>query len=274
MRAEPYACSADRATTTGWRGSNQPARRVDEKAVDERIPVGISSCLLGQAVRFDGGHKHDRYITEVLGRHFEYVAFCPEVAIGLGVPRPPIHLVDETGSVRVLGVEDPALDVTAALADYADEVSERIDAVCGYIFKRDSPSCGMQGVEVHSRSGQVAGTASGGFAHRLMQRLPFLPCEEEGRLRDWHLRENFITRVFTLHRWRALEAKGLEARDLVDFHTQQKALMGARDESLDHDFDRVVAGADRSEPGALAARYITRLMEALRRSHLDRTDRI
>lgn len=168
-----------------------------------RIRIAISSCLLGQPVRYDGGHKYNDVIVESLGRLFDFVPFCPEVAIGMGVPRPPIQLVQSGNAVRALGVNNARLDVTDALAAYAERVVPELENVSGYILKERSPSCGMAGVSVCAESGTPLLQGAGIYAATLMRLLPDLPFEEEGRLMDAALREDFIERVFAYHRRRS-----------------------------------------------------------------------
>lgn len=158
---------------------------------DDKILLGISSCLLGQAVRYDGGHKRDTIILDTLGRHFAFLPICPEVAIGLGVPRQPIRLaaVGE-GLPRAVSECDAQGDVTERLQAYAQETVGRLGGICGYIFKSKSPSCGMAQVAVQGGS-----VSSGVYARVLMQALPQLPVEDEARLRDPLLRDDFIERV-------------------------------------------------------------------------------
>ena len=165
----------------------------------EKIPVGISSCLLGDQVRYDGGHKRHSYITDTLGEYFEFHPFCPEVDIGLGVPRKPIRLVRTDGGIRCVAIDDPAIDHTEALRVCLASRRVWASSLCGYILKKDSPSCGMERVrvwngEMPSRDG------SGIYADALMSEFPYLPVIEEGRLDDPVLRENFIQRVFALSR--------------------------------------------------------------------------
>ena len=167
----------------------------------KRIRIAISSCLLGQRVRYDGGHKHNGYITETLGQFFEFVPFCPEVAIGLGVPRPPIRLVVGKHGIRACGVKDASLDVTDRLIAYAETVVPMLAAVSGYILKKDSPSCGIRGVKIYDAQENPSGNASGIYAGRLLAQLPELPFEEDDRLLDPRLCESFIQRVFAYHRW-------------------------------------------------------------------------
>ena len=231
-----------------------------------RIRVGISSCLLGATVRYDGGHKRDAWITGTLARHFEFVPVCPEVAIGLGTPRPPIRLVRSGGEVRVRGTADPSRDLTRPLRDFARATAKRLgDGISGYIFKRASPSCGMERVKVYDAKGMPAGRSPGAYAGAFMAAMPLLPCEEEGRLGDAGLRENFIERVFVFDRWRKLEGSGLTPAKLVAFHTAHKFLVLAHNQAAYRRMGRLVARA--GEPGldGLAAEYARELMAALAR---------
>lgn len=239
-----------------------------------RIRVGISACLLGEEVRFDGGHKRDAYIIGTLGQYFEFVPFCPEVAAGLGTPRQPIRLVQTAAGVRARGVKDPDLDPTEALAAHGDAVADQATDLCGVILKRASPSCGMERVKVYHENGNPLGQGRGIFAARLLDRHPLLPAEEEGRLGDPVLRENFIQRVFVFHRWRTLVAGGLTAGGLVDFHTDHKLLVMAHSQAAYRDLGRLVARAGAADLDALAAEYIHGLMTALairvkRRHHVN-----
>ena len=190
-----------------------------EHAPAERIRVGVSSCLLGDSVRYDGGHKYNRYITKVLSGFFEFVPACPEVAIGMGIPRPPVRLVGDPQSPRAVGVKDPTLDVTAKLNAFAGSSVENARRLSGYILKRGSPSCGMTRVKVFGTRGMPTTGGSGIFARRLMKEIPLMPFEEEGRLADPVLRENFIARVYVFQRWQALTAVGVTPGKLVEFHT-------------------------------------------------------
>jgi uncharacterized protein YbgA (DUF1722 family)/uncharacterized protein YbbK (DUF523 family) len=229
------------------------------------LVVGISSCLLGEEVRYDGGHKHSAYITKTLGEYFSFRPFCPEVAIGLRIPRPPIRLVSSNGGVRVRGVKNPELDVTEKLDAYGREVAGQLHGVSGYLFKRGSPSCGMERVKVyHEDTGMPVDASAGRFAAAIMQALPELPCEEEGRLMDPYLRENFIERVFVYHRWQCYVAAGLTPATLVDFHTRHKFIVLAHDEPVYRELGRLVAEAGKGDLQELASDYIRLLMRALR----------
>lgn len=230
-----------------------------------RIRIAVSSCLVGQEVRYDGGHKHNEYITDTLGELFEFVPYCPEVAIGMGIPRPPVRLVQVGQEVRAQGVKDATQDVTSKLLAYADKVAPKLHSVSGYILKKNSPSCGMERVKLYNAKGHPAGKTSGIYAGRLQELHPELPFEEEGRLMNPVLRENFIERVLVYHRWQQLTDKRLTARGLVDFHTRHKFLLLAHDEQIYRALGRRVATAGRGNVTELGRQYIAQLMQGLRK---------
>ena len=160
------------------------------------MQIGISSCLLGNEVRYDGGHSRNDCILDSIGELFELIPFCPEVAIGLSVPRPPINLVSVSGVIHVRGVNDPGLDVTDALSNYALSLTEQLNAVSGYVFKSRSPSCGLSDVNVYDHNtNQVINTSAGQFAKILTKQYPQLPVEDELGLSDKKTRDDFILRV-------------------------------------------------------------------------------
>jgi uncharacterized protein YbgA (DUF1722 family)/uncharacterized protein YbbK (DUF523 family) len=242
-----------------------PAEFTARTETTERIPVGVSSCLLGEPVRYDGGHKHDRYVTGVLGRYFEYVPWCPEALAGLGVPRPPIRLVGDPGAPRAVRVADASTDVTDALLSVADRVAGEMGALRGYIFKRGSPSCGMARVKVYDAPGKSPRMGQGVFARTVMRAHPLLPCEEEGRLNDAPLRESFVERVFAYDRWLRAMAHGFTPGRLVAFHTEHKFLLLAHSEVHYRAAGRLVADAGRSDPTRLEWEYLSTFMEGMRR---------
>ena len=229
------------------------------------IPVGVSSCLLGQAVRYDGGHKHDRYLTEVLGRYFRYVPCCPEALAGLGVPRPPIRLTGDPDAPRAVRVADASVDVTDALLAVAREAAPGMGALRGYIFKRGSPSCGMERVKVYDAPGKSPRMGRGLFARAVMQAHPLLPCEEEGRLNDASLRESFVERVFAYDRWLRAMADGFTPGRLVEFHTRHKLLLLSHSEVHYRAAGRLVADAGRRDRTQLLRAYLSGFMEGMRR---------
>jgi len=235
----------------------------DAAMPENKIRVGVSACLLGARVRFDGGHKRNRYVDEVLRDYFEFVPFCPEVAIGLGTPRQPIRLVGAQGSPRVVGTRDPQLDVTDALRGYGQQVAQRNGDLCGMIVKQGSPSCGLERVKVYSEKGMPYASSRGAFTAALMQSQPLLPVEEEGRLQDPVLRENFVARVFTYARWRALEQQGLSRAGLIGFHARHKLVIMAHSPAGYRELGRLVAGVGSDALVPLAQRYIERLMQLL-----------
>ncbi len=209
---------------------------------DEPIQLGISSCLLGAKVRFDGGHKRDRYLTDVLGEWFEWVPVCPELDIGLGIPRPTIRLVAGEAGTRLVEPKSGE-DLTERMEVYSREKVDMLMArdLDGYILKRASPSCGMERVKVYTEAGMPLKAGAGVFARVLMEKWPNLPVEEEGRLNDAVLRDRFIEHVFCRHRWRTLVRRGLSRRRLVEFHTAHKLLLSAHNEAGYRRLGRIVA---------------------------------
>ncbi len=227
----------------------------------KKIPIGISSCLLGQNVRFDGGHKRDSYIVGTLSEYFDFRPFCPEVAIGLGTPRPTIHLVKIDNAIRCVGIKDPENDVTGRLRDYAAELRPIHADLCGYIVKKDSPSCGMARVKVFS-NGQPYRNGVGVYAEEMMRNNPLLPVEEEGRLGDAGLRENFIQRVYVLHRWKQMLAEGLTVNRLATFHARHKLIVMSHGDY--REMGQLIANATKEELGSVAGQYILLLMAVLK----------
>ena len=255
-----------RPRPTTLAGVSHPADTTARKfETPERIPVGVSSCLLGEAVRYDGGHKHDRYVTGVLGRYFEYVAWCPEALAGLGVPRPPIRLAGNPGAPRAVRVADTSADVTDVLLAVARGAAPDMGALRGYIFKRGSPSCGMERVKVYGTPGKSPRMGRGLFARAVMQAHPLLPCEEEGRLSDASLRENFVERVFAYDRWLRAMAQGCTPGRLVAFHTRHKFLLLSHSEVHYRAAGRLAADAGRYDRERLAHEYLSTSMEGMRR---------
>lgn len=233
-----------------------------------RIQIGISACLLGQEVRYNGGHKASRLCIEQLSRHFSFVPLCPEVAIGLGIPRAPIRLVGDPAAPRARGVTDPTLDVSAPLAEYGRRMAAEHPELCGYILMQKSPSCGMERVKVYQDNGYPAegGGAAGLYARAFMDARPELPVEEDGRLNDPVLRENFLTRVYAVAQWRALLAEGLTRRGLQDFHARYKYQLMAHNPVQYKALGQMVAGAGRRPLDEVAPRYFAALMAALRKA--------
>jgi uncharacterized protein YbgA (DUF1722 family)/uncharacterized protein YbbK (DUF523 family) len=235
------------------------------EAASSKPLVGISSCLLGQQVRFDGGHKKDGWITGPLGAFFDFLPVCPEVGIGLGVPRPTIHLVGDPARPRALGSRDASLDVTARLEAFGIAQLPRLEGLSGYILKSKSPSCGMARVPVTSEKGMPAKVGVGIYARVLLERMPLLPVEEEGRLNDPVLRENFVTRVYVLHRWQRLRVERMTAAKLIDFHSRQKYLVMAHSQAAYQRLGQMLSHLKQVDLEAVADMYVAELMAALAR---------
>lgn len=229
--------------------------------------IGVSACLLGQEVRYNGGHKRDAFLTDTFGRYVEWVAVCPEVEVGMGTPRPPIRLERRGEEIRLVR-PSTGEDYTDAMRSWAER---RVAALIGmdldgYVLKKDSPSCGMERVKVYAGEGAPSKDGRGLFAETLMARLPDLPVEEEGRLNDPLLRESFIARVFVHHRWREGEKEGWPRASLMRFHERHKFLLMARNQNGMRRLGRLLGDSGKETPVAdLAAAYRQGLTEVLRR---------
>ena len=232
--------------------------------VREKIRMGVSSCLLGNEVRFDGGHKHDRYITETLGCFFDFVPVCPEVECGLPIPREAMRLVGDSENPRLV-TNKTGVDHTERMQSWAAKrvVELEKEGMCGFIFKNRSPSSGMERVKVYDDNNVPHNVGVGLFARAFKEHFPLLPVEEEGRLHDIVLRENFIESVFVYRRWRETLQEGTAA-DLVKFHTEHKLLLLAHCEKCYRQMGKLVADAGRLDQQELFAEYQQQLMEAMK----------
>lgn len=229
-----------------------------------KIPVGISTCLLGKEVRHDGGHKHSRYCTEVLSRYFEFRSRCPELEAGLGVPRPAIHLRESDDGLRLVEVKK-GTDHTSEMQGFIDQVMGSLAELRGYILMAKSPSCGMERIRIHNSDGNVVHRDGRGmFAEALIRTYPLMPVEEEGRLNDDQLRENFIERVFAYDDWmQNVAGERLTPQALIEFHTRHKFQLLAHSEQIYRQLGPML-GDLKSEPlTTIADRYIHRFMEAM-----------
>jgi uncharacterized protein YbgA (DUF1722 family)/uncharacterized protein YbbK (DUF523 family) len=208
----------------------------------EKIKLGISACLLGENVRYDGGHKHDRFLTDTLGKYVQYVPVCPEVECGLGVPRESMRLKGDPASPRLV-TNKTGRDFTEQMIRWARNRVRELETenLCGFIFKSDSPSSGMERVKVYGEKGMAEKKGVGIFARVFMEHFPLLPVEEEGRLHDPLLRENFIERIFALQRWQESRKAGESRQGLVDFHTRHKLLVLAHSEKHARLMGRLIA---------------------------------
>jgi uncharacterized protein YbgA (DUF1722 family)/uncharacterized protein YbbK (DUF523 family) len=239
-----------------------PIRR---QALPEKLKIGISSCLLGNDVRWNGGHKRDRYLTDTLGQYVEWLPVCPEVEVGLGVPRETLRLVGDP--------ENPRLVTTKTGIDHTDSMKKwakhRLDLlagenICGFIFKCDSPSSGMVRVKVYSEKGMPQKKGVGIFARAFMDRFPLIPVEDDGRLRNPSIRENFIDQVFTLKRWRKSRGRRSCVGNVVDFHTRNKLVLMAHSPRHLKEMGALTAQGKKMDCPALYKAYEKLLLEALR----------
>jgi uncharacterized protein YbgA (DUF1722 family)/uncharacterized protein YbbK (DUF523 family) len=236
----------------------------DDSPARRPIRVGISSCLLGEAVRFDGGHKRDPFLTETFGVFVEWVPVCPEVECGFGTPREAMRLVRVDNDVRLLTVRT-AVDLTDRMSAYTRRRVAQLGAedLCGYVLKKDSPSCGLERVKIYGTGGVPEKSGRGIFARGLVERYPSLPVEEEGRLSDPRLRENFVERVFAYWRLRGLFSERWNLGTLVEFHTAHKLILMAHSPEAYRQLGRLVARARGVGRKDLERQYTERFMSAL-----------
>ncbi|MBN1556658.1 MAG: DUF523 and DUF1722 domain-containing protein [Lentisphaerae bacterium] len=232
----------------------------------ETLRLGISRCLLGERVRYDGQHKYDPFLVETLGKYVAYVPVCPEVECGLPVPREAMRLVGDPENPRLM-TQRTEQDLTGRMLDWARRrvVELEKENLCGFVFKSRSPSSGMERVKVYNGRGGLSGRAPGLFARLFMEHFPLLPAEDEGRLHDPGLRENFIERVFTLHRYREAVASARSVRPLTDFHAAHKLLLMAHSPAHLREMGRLLAQGKQTPLPRLRDAYEARLLEALKR---------
>ncbi len=227
------------------------------------ITIGVSACLLGQEVRYDGGHKHDRYITDTLGRFFRFVPVCPEVGCGLPIPRESMRLEGDPAAPRLVATRSRR-DLTEQMLAFCDARVRELEREepCGFIFKKNSPSSGLYRVKVY-QEGAPPRPGSGLFAAAVVRHFPLLPVEEEGRLNDPAIRENFLERVFCYHRWKGFLAGTPELGALVEFHTRHKLLIMSHSVQQYHDLGSLVARGREISRDELLASYEHQFMKAL-----------
>jgi uncharacterized protein YbgA (DUF1722 family)/uncharacterized protein YbbK (DUF523 family) len=231
----------------------------------EKIRLGISSCLLGENVRYDGGHSHDRFLTDTLGQYMEYIPVCPEVGCGLPVPREAMHLEGDPASPLLMTIHTRQ-DITERILSWSIKKTAELDKddLCGFIFKSNSPSSGMERVKVYDENGVPAKKGVGIFARVFMEHFPMLPVEDEGRLNDPVLRDNFIERIFVFKRWRDLLKEKESRGNLTDFHTRHKLLILSHSQAHYRLMGSLVAKAKEFPIKVLYRQYQNILMETLR----------
>jgi len=232
--------------------------------MEERVRLGISSCLLGNAVRWNSGHKMDRYLTRTLGQFVDYVPVCPEVEAGFGVPRESMRLVGDPEKPRLITFKTKT-DQTDQMLRWARKRVKELEKedLHGFIFKSDSPSSGMIRVKVYTEKGMPVKKGVGMFAREFMTHFPLIPAEDDGRLHDPNIRENFIERIFALRRWRQTVDNGKNMGSLVDFHTRNKLLILSHSPKHYKVMGKLVAQGKQMPLKELYAQYETTLMEAL-----------
>ena len=231
----------------------------------EKIKIGMSSCLLGEEVRWDGDHKHDQYVRDVLGSYFDYVSICPEVDVGMGVPRETVALYGTLENPKMI-TKRSKTDWTKKMNHYTkDRIHELTkENLCGYVFKSKSPSCGIGKVPIYSEFGSSrVRRGSGMFASSFVKVFPLVPVEDEGRLHDPVIRENFIVRIFCFHRLQLLVRKSFSIGSLVRFHTRHKFLILSHSRKKYDDMGELVANAKKIKTAELKTRYSKLFMAAL-----------
>jgi uncharacterized protein YbgA (DUF1722 family)/uncharacterized protein YbbK (DUF523 family) len=248
----------------GKKGATMTAK-TKAASQERRVRIGISSCLLGEKVRYDGGHKLDRFLVDTLGRYVEYVPVCPEVECGLPVPRESMHLAGEPQNPRLVTTKT-GVDLTERMAGWAAKRVKELESenLSGFIFKSGSPSSGMERVKVFDGQGRLSGRGAGMFAAAFMKHFPLIPAEDDGRLHDPVLRENFIEAIFTCARWRDLAGGEKSLGGLVSFHTAHKLLILSHSRKYYDEMGRLVAEGKKHPSSVLFSRYGTLLMNALK----------
>jgi uncharacterized protein YbgA (DUF1722 family)/uncharacterized protein YbbK (DUF523 family) len=243
--------------------------------ISDRPLIALSSCLAGEKVRYDSAHKRDRWLMNEFSEYVDYANFCPEVGIGLTIPRTPIRLVHKDNDVRVLDVRDPSIDVTDRLRNFAFDTVPKLEGMSGYVFKSKSPSCGLFKVKAYMENGHPSDTpVPGAYAEVLAQELPDLPMEEEGRLCDDMLRENFVNRIFVYHRLLKLKDEGLSAKAIIEFHSHHKYMIMAHSQVAYQSLGQKVANLKGIDLDVFYLEYRRELMAALtqrvkRRQHVN-----
>ncbi|MEB0041174.1 MULTISPECIES: DUF523 and DUF1722 domain-containing protein [unclassified Pseudomonas] len=227
--------------------------------------IGISACLMGVEVRFNGGHKESHLCTETLNEYFDFVPACPEVAIGMGIPREAIRLIGDPEAPQAIGSVHSELNVTQALADYGVHMATQMNDICGYIFMQKSPSCGLERVKVYQDNGLPSPRGRGIYARAFCALQPNLPVEEDGRLNDPVLRENFVTRVFAYADWQALLSSGLSRRGLTEFHSRYKYQLMANNPAQYRVLGKMLGSMAKTDPQDIAPLYFSELMAALKK---------
>jgi len=229
----------------------------------KKIKIGVSSCLLGEKVRHDGAGKRQAFLTDILVHYFDLVATCPEVGIGLGVPRPTIRLIDSPKSPKLVFVKDQSQEITSKMENFSLKRARQLKDLSGYIFKKDSPTCGPI-AKVYRPAPLPPKMGKGIFYKAICDEYPLLPVEDEGRLNDPGLRENFIERVFLLNRWQVMRKSGLSAKKIIDFHSKHKLALMSHNVSAYKRIGGMVANMKKEPLSVFADQYIAEMMLAFK----------
>ena len=230
--------------------------------VKSKIKIGISSCLLGEKVRYNGDHKRHWYINEILGQYFDYVPFCPEVEVGMGVPRPSVRLVGTVEKTRMIDPKS-GKDWTEKMVRYSKKKAAKLEGLHGFILKKGSPSCGPFRVKLYGEKGIPFTAIQGLFAKELIAKYPHIPIEDEGRLNDEKIRENFLTRIFAYARLCEVKEQRFKRSIWVKFHQDNKMLLLAHGRPHYTKLGRLVAHIKEFKPSEFVAEYEKTYMEAL-----------
>ena len=227
--------------------------------------LGVSACLMGKQVRFDGGHKKNNFILSTLSKHIDFQSVCPEIESGFGIPRSTMQLRKNGEEIRLVFSKDPNNDVTDKLLDYSNEKVNQLDHLDGFIFKKDSPSCGAFRVPVVvHKDGFRSKEGVGLFAKTFMERHPLIPIEEEGRLNDAGLCENFFERVYAYRRWKKACDQKSGVQELINFHSRHKLMLMARGSHFYQELGRLVSGTTKKDLAEKREKYIQRFMEVMK----------
>jgi uncharacterized protein YbgA (DUF1722 family)/uncharacterized protein YbbK (DUF523 family) len=254
----------DQHQTVHNKMQSSPDQIPETPALSRKPVLGVSECLLGKEVRYNGGHKLSRYLTNVLSEYFEFRPICPEVQIGMSVPRAPIRLAEIKGEVRVIATDNPAMDYSDSLRNLAREVAPSMRDLSGFIFMQKSPSCGLKSTKVYGEKGQPLYMGDGAFSAELMQHLPLMPVTEIGRVNDSPIRENFIASVYAYFDWQTRVQPNLAAHALIEFHHRHKLMLAAHSEPVSRHLGQLLANLKGQDIEHVAHHYITEFMQAIR----------
>nr|WP_192867625.1 DUF523 and DUF1722 domain-containing protein [Thaumasiovibrio occultus] len=229
-----------------------------------KINVGISACVLGEKVRFDGGHKMNRFAVDELSRFFNFQPVCPEMGAGMGTPRPTIRLLEKQGDIRLVSTRDTSVDFTDSMLGFTEKKLPSFEQLCGFLVCAKSPTCGMERVKLYMENGHtIPGGTTGLFTRELMKKYPWLPVEEDGRLHDPVLRENFVFRVFALHDFYESTAERT-TKSIIDFHSRYKLVLMAHSQALYRELGKMVGEIVNYDFDEFYVLYRQKLMDALK----------